>query len=329
MTLINKPTLNDICSPIEGDLREFHVTLRKELASTDPLIQEMHDHILKMAGKFLRPVLAILCSKLNGNSPKEALKLAAAIELIHTATLVHDDIIDESSFRRNQPTVHSRWGRELSIVSGDYLYAKAFLLLAGFQDTKISQAFATCAHSMCEGEMKQIEKRKDFGMAEQEYLRIIHKKTAALFQASCMGGAYLSGLDLVTLEQLGRYGFALGMAFQIVDDCLDLVGDTETLGKKAGLDLQKQDMTLPLLYLFEALTPAEKAALSGRWDSADPQELFQTIRALAQKHGAVERAMERARAYGAQAAGELKGLPASACCESLSQLIDHCLERVR
>lgn len=329
MTTAKKPTLSDICTPIEGELRDFHSELKKELSSKDVLIQDIHDHILKMTGKFLRPILTLTCSKLTGISPKEALRLAVSVELIHTATLVHDDIIDESDFRRNQPTVHSRWGRELSIVSGDYLYAKAFMILAGFGDPKISQAFASCAHIMCEGEMKQIEKRKDFGLSEEEYLRIIHKKTAALFQAACMGGAYLSGSDLVTVEKLGRYGYALGMAFQIVDDCLDLVGESGTLGKKAGLDIQKQDMTLPVLYLFEELPPTERANLIGRWESADPQELFKNVKELALRHHAVERAMERARQYGAEASETLRDLPPSTCAESLAQLIDHCLERVR
>ena len=329
MDVAKKPNLNDICQPIEEPLREFHAVLKHELASNDTLIQAMHEHILKMTGKFLRPILTLLCSRLNGSAPREALKLAAAVELIHTATLVHDDIIDESEWRRNQPTVHTRWGRELSIVSGDYLYAKAFLLLAGFQDPKISLAFASCAHIMCEGEMKQIEKRKDFAMGEQEYLKIIHKKTAALFQAACMGGAYLSGLELETVEHLGRYGFALGMAFQIVDDCLDLAGDTETLGKKAGLDLQKQDMTLPLLYLFNSLSSEEKKKLVARWQNDAPAELFLSVREMAVRTGALEKAMEKARSYGAQAADELKALPASEYAESLALLVDHCLERVR
>ncbi len=329
MTIAKKPTLTDICAPIQSELRDFHAELKKELSSKDALIQEMHEHILKMTGKFLRPILTLACSKLNGKSPKEALRLAVSVELIHTATLVHDDIIDESAFRRNQPTVHSRWGRELSIVSGDYLYAKAFMILASFEDPKISQAFAACAHIMCEGEMKQIEKRKDFGLGEEEYLRIIHKKTAALFQAACMGGAYLSGLALPTVEKLGRYGYALGMAFQIVDDCLDLVGESETLGKKAGLDLQKQDMTLPMLYLFAELPPSEKTELVQHWQTADPQELFKTVKELAMRHRAVERAMERARQYGAEALEAIKDLPSSACAESLAQLVDHCLERVR
>lgn len=328
MTVAKKPSLNDICAPIDAELKEFGLELKSQLGSSDALIQAMHDHILKMTGKFLRPILVLLCSKLNGTSPKEAMRLAAAVELIHTATLVHDDIIDDSSFRRNQPSVHSKWGRELSIVSGDYLYAKAFLLLANFQDPKISQAFASCAHIMCEGEMKQIEKRRDFAMTEPEYLRIIHKKTAALFQAACMGGAYLAGLDLPAVERLGRYGFGLGMAFQIVDDCLDLTGETQTLGKKAGLDLARHDMTLPVLYLFSDLDAAQKQALAARFESGS-EDLFEEVRSLALRHHSVEKAMERARGYAQEAAEALKELPPSACSESLSLLLDYCLERAR
>jgi octaprenyl-diphosphate synthase len=329
MTVAKKPALSDISAPIDGDLKDFSAALKKELASTDPLIQAMHEHILKMTGKFLRPMLTMLSARLNGGRSDDAVKLAVAAELIHTATLVHDDIIDDSEFRRNQPSVHSKWGRELSIVSGDYLYAKAFMILANFEDAKISKAFASCAHIMCEGEMKQIEKRKDFGMAEEEYLRIIHKKTAALFQAACMGGAYLSGMPLPTVEKVGRYGFGLGMAFQIVDDCLDLTGETATMGKKAGLDLTKHDMTLPILYLFSELTAGEKTGLLARFQTGEPDALFREVRELAQKHRAVERAMDRARRYGQEALDALKESPVSAAKESLVSLVDYCLDRAR
>ena len=318
MTIVKRPTLNDICSPIQPELKAFSQRLEKELASHDELIRGIHEHLLKMTGKFLRPMVAILCSRVENKKPEQVIPLAVSIELIHTATLVHDDIIDDSSFRRNQPSVHSKWGPEISIVSGDYLYAKAFLLLAGFQNQRISQAFASCAHVMCEGEMKQIEKRNNFLMKEEDYLKIIHQKTAALFEAACMGGAYFSGTDLENIEKLGRYGYGLGMAFQIVDDCLDIVGETETLGKTAGLDVYKNEVTLPLLYLFSDLGPGEReAAVSGH------------KRNLAAERRAVERAMQKAREYAEGSREELAGLSDSPYKESLSHLTDYCLERVR
>ncbi len=327
MTITNRPTLDEIYAPIEKDLKAFHDCLHSELASKDDLIQKIHEHILKMTGKFLRPALTLLTSRVQGGGREEAAKLATAIELIHTATLVHDDIIDNSDFRRNQPSVHARWGRDLSIISGDYLYAKAFLLLAGLNDTFLNQAFAACAHIMCEGEMKQVEKRNQFLMSEEEYLKIIHQKTAALFQAACMGGAYYSGTDEKNIHALGRYGFSLGMAFQIVDDCLDLVGETKSLGKTTGLDLTKNDVTLPLLYLLQGMPPDKRDDLIGRMKTGDVK--FEEIRAKAVEEKAVERAMAKARAYIDTALESLKGIPESVYRQSLEHLANHCIDRVR
>ncbi len=323
-----RPTLAEIYLPIEKDLEEFSVILKKELASEDALIRDIHTHLLKMTGKFLRPALTLLSARTGAHYRPEAMKLAAGIELIHTATLVHDDIIDESDFRRNQPSIHSKWGRDISIISGDYLYAKAFLLLADLQDIWVNQAFARCAHVMCEGEMKQIEKRNHFLMSEAEYLKIIHQKTAALFQAACMGGSYFSGADPSTIEKLGSYGFGLGMAFQITDDCLDIIGETESLGKTVGLDLNKNDVTLPLLYLFQALSETERAALVKEFKAGSPGLLEQIKKRMASQ-GSVERAMEKAQGYIQQALKGLEGVKDSPYKESLSQLAHHCLERVR
>ncbi len=325
MPLLNTG-LNEIYAPIEKELKAFSEQLRSELKSNDQLISQIHEHLLRMAGKFLRPALTILSSKIEDRDNPDAIKLAAAIELIHTATLVHDDVIDDSDLRRNMPSIYSKWGAEISIVSGDYLYAKAFLLLASFGDPWISQAFAACAHVICEGEMKQIEKRKAFLMSEEQYLKIIHQKTAALFQAACMGGAYLSGTSKENIASLGNYGFNLGMAFQIVDDCLDLIGDTESLGKTTGLDIYKNDVTLPLLYLFRSLTDAERTALDGQNNG---HETFQKIKNLAVQKKSVEKAMLKARNYTELAIESLKPLKDSACKESLYSLANYCVDRVR
>ena len=328
MTTLKKVTLDDICEPIRAELKAFSDRLEKELSSKDDLIRGIHAHLLKMTGKFLRPVLAILCSRVEHKKADQVIPLAVAIELIHTATLVHDDIIDDSEWRRNQPSVYSKWGREISIVSGDYLYAKAFLLLAGFQDARVSHAFAACAHVMCEGEMKQIEKRNQFLMKEEEYLKIIHQKTAALFQAACMGGAYFSGASPQNIERLGLYGFGLGMAFQIVDDCLDIVGDTETMGKTAGLDAYKNEVTLPLLYLFEELGEIECRSLLSEV-KLGRNETHQRIKRLAVEKKVVQRAMDKAREYIDRSLEELRPLGDSAYKDSLRNLADYCLERAK
>lgn len=328
MPATQKPTLEEIYAPIEGDLKAFGEVLRKELASNDELIQKMHEHILKMTGKFLRPALTVFTSKIEGGGKTdEAIRLGAAIELIHTATLVHDDIIDNSDYRRNQPSVHARWGRDLSIIAGDYLYAKAFLLLSSLSDPFLNKAMAMCAHVMCEGEMKQVEKRNQFLMSEEEYLKIIHQKTAALFQAACMGGGYYSGTSEPNVHLLGNYGFSLGMAFQIVDDCLDLTGETKTLGKTTGLDLTKNDVTLPLLYLLQAMPAPRRDSLIERMRAG--QLPFEEIRKIAVEEKAVERAMAKARGYIDSALESLKPFKDSPYRQSLEQLAHHCIDRVR
>jgi len=320
--------LDAIYAPIEEDLRDFTCRLEKELASTDGLISQIHAHLLKMTGKFLRPALTLLASRVENKKSGDAMKLAVGIELIHTATLIHDDIIDNSPLRRNQPSVHSKWGKEISIVSGDYLYAKAFLALASLKNVWVNEAFAQCAHAICEGEMKQIEKRSDFLMSEEQYLKIIHLKTAVLFQAACAGGAFFSGTSRENIEKLGDYGFQLGMAFQIVDDCLDIIGETASLGKTAGNDIYKNDVTLPLLYLFQSLNDDERRGLQKEIGRGG-RDLFEKIKGLAVERGSIEKAMARAEGYIEKALGDLNGLKASPTKESLMQLAHHCLERAR
>ena len=330
MTTALKISLESIYAPIDADLKRFGTRLKNELDSKDELIRAIHEHILKMTGKFLRPALTIFSSRIEGKPCAEsAIALGTAIELIHTATLVHDDIIDNSDFRRNQPSVHVRWGRDISIISGDYLYAKAFLLLAGLNDPFLSKAMAACAHLMCEGEMKQVEKRKQFLMNEEDYLKIIRQKTAALFQASCMGGAYYSGTSKANINKLGDYGLFLGMAFQIVDDCLDLVGESKTLGKSTGLDLTKNDVTLPLLYLLQGLPASRREELLHRMRTTGGLELFNEIKSLAIEEKAVDSAMSRAREYRDQALAALSGIRETPLKESLNHLAHYCIDRAR
>lgn len=318
--------LEDLYAPVRTELEAFRALLESEMASSDALIHDIQQHILSMRGKYLRPALTLMSSNLGERRSDAPLKLAVAVELIHTATLVHDDIIDESAFRRNRPSVHSKYGRDLSIVAGDYLYAKSFMLIAAIQDSWISQALSACARIMCEGEMKQIEKRADYLMSEEQYLKIIYQKTAILFQASCAGGGYLGGLSIDQAKRLGDYGQSLGMTFQIVDDCLDLTQETQQLGKTAGLDVEKNDVTLPILYLFEALDTAGRSELLSAIRSNEPG-LLATIRERAGATGAVERALARAEAYAQEALTALETLPASAQRDTLAALARFCYER--
>ncbi len=327
MTLLCPP-LNEIYAPIEKDLEEFSKSLKKELVSDDELINDIHQHLLKMVGKFLRPALTILCSRLENKNAPSAIQLAVAVELIHTATLIHDDIIDNSELRRNQPSIYSKWGREISIVSGDYLYAKAFRALAGLKDVWVNETFSACAQATCEGEMKQIEKRNNFLMSEAECIRIIQQKTAALFRTACACGAHLSGTSPANVEKAGSYGFHLGMAFQIVDDCLDLTGKPENLGKTTGLDIHRSDVTLPLLYLFQSLGETQRRDLFKDIEN-DGNTTLNEIKKLALESKSIDRAMTKAREYSEKASSDLTVFKDSAYKDSLAHLSGYCLERVR
>lgn len=314
--MIQTPTLSDIYRPIEKDLASFQSSLRSQLRSEDPLLQELGDYIVEIAGKHLRPALTIFTARMSGEKTDLPIRLAIAIELLHTATLIHDDIVDGSHFRRNRESLNQKWGTEIALICGDYIYAKAFSAFSEIADPRINQMFSLCALKICEGEMKQVEARRSPLVSEEKYLSMIYKKTAALFETACAAGGYAAGLPLARIQQLSEYGKAFGMAYQIADDCLDLVGTSEVLGKENGSDFEKSDPTLPLIYLM--------SEMNGDFPRSD----FAKARDLAVERGAVERSLTLARQYGAQAAAALQSSPATPCRKSLLELVDFTLQRV-
>ena len=330
--MIHTLELTDIYRPVQAELDRFKIAIRDDLRSDDPFLNSINEYLLQLSGKHLRPALAILSSRLSGNTTDTPIRLAIAIELLHTATLIHDDIIDESMFRRNQLTLNAKWGNEVSIIAGDYLYAKAFSILASFQDPLLNAAFSQCARTMCEGEMKQVEKRKDLFIGEDAYLTIILKKTASLFQAACAAGGYFSHpQDRGRIEALNEYGKNLGMAFQITDDCLDITGKEEQLGKNPGLDIQKNDATLPLIYYAETLdrdSQREFFALLTSPSENGRRETFEKIKSQITASGVLDKCMERAQHYAGAAHEAVRRLPESVYRKSLSDLVDYTIQRV-
>lgn len=314
--MIQTPTLADIYRPIEKDLADFQTSLKSQLRSDDPLLQELGHYIVEIAGKHLRPALTILTARMSGERTDLPIRMAIAIELLHTATLIHDDIVDGSKFRRNRESLNQRWGTEIALIGGDYIYAKAFSALSDIADPRANQMFSLCALKICEGEMKQVETRKTPYVSEEKYLSMIYKKTAVLFETACAAGGYAAGLSLPEIAKLAEYGKAFGMAYQIADDCLDLVGTAEVLGKENGSDFEKSDPTLPLIYLM--------GELNGDFPSRD----FAKARDLAVERGAVERSLALAKRYGAEASAALASVPAGPCRKSLQDLIDFTLQRV-
>jgi heptaprenyl diphosphate synthase len=244
-----RESLPRIYQPIRPELDLFSKRLKSSLVSPHPLVQNISSHLLNKPGKWLRPALAIFSSRLAGRKNPRVVPFAVAVELAHIATLVHDDIIDESSRRRGQPTVYSKWGKDISIIAGDYLYAKACTHLTDLDLHTLGQLLLDCAKSMCEGQFRQVEKRNGTLLTEKEYLRIAEQKTASLFRAACLGGALLSGIPKKSVSAIGLYGYYLGVAFQIADDCLDMM-DT---GVDAAGDIRVHDATLPYIYFLRSL----------------------------------------------------------------------------
>ncbi len=314
--MIQSPTLADIYRPIQKDLIDFKDDLKKHLSSEDPLLGEMGNYIIEISGKQLRPALILLTARMCGNKTDLPIRMAIAIELLHTATLIHDDIVDGSKFRRGRETLNQRWGTDIALICGDYIYAKAFAALSNIADARVNQMFSECALRICEGEMKQIETRQTAILTEETYLTMIYKKTAVLFETACAAGGYAAGKSLPQIQKLAQYGKSFGLAYQIADDCLDLIGTAEVLGKENGSDFEKSDPTLPMIYLMNEL--------NGDFPAKD----FIKARDLAVERGAVTRSLALAKKHAAQAVASLADSPDSPCRKSLLDLIDFTLQRV-
>jgi octaprenyl-diphosphate synthase len=255
---ISPPDHADLYAPIARDLAEVERILRATLASTQTGVAKLLGHLAHFRGKRLRPALLLLTAHACGNVTREHHVLGAVVEMIHTATLVHDDVLDNASVRRHVPTINAGWGNQASILLGDYLFTHAFHLSSTLDDVRACRLIGEATNRLCAGELQQICERGNLALSEEEYFKIIDAKTAELTSCCCRLGALYSGMSEDIVESLARYGRYLGLAFQIADDVLDLVGDEEVTGKSLGTDLEQQKLTLPLIRLL-AEAPAEQA----------------------------------------------------------------------
>lgn len=320
--------LKDIYRPIASAMGSFDGMIEKEFSCEDPVLRDLGRYLVNIAGKRIRPALAIFSSRLYGDNGDIPVRLSLAVELLHTATLIHDDIIDGSTFRRHEKSLNARWGNDISIILGDYLYSRAFFILAGTHLTGIFELFSECAQRICEGELKQIERRNDLSMSEKLYRDIITKKTASLFETAALIGPTLHPTSPGDREALTQYGRCLGIAFQISDDCLDLIGNEQEMGKMPGLDLEKCDVTLPLIFLYQRLDPKERGRLEDWIGQNGARNHFREIQAWALKHGAVESSMRLAESEAYKAVRCLEGFPRTDIRTSLEALAEHIVNRV-
>ncbi len=250
--------LSRVFAPVQTQLDEVDRRITAQTAAFDPAIEGYVAYAIGGGGKRLRPLLALLSGGATGSLGSGHLDLAVIVELIHLATLVHDDIMDEAERRRSQPTVNARWGNSLSVLLGDVLFAHALNLATDFEDTHISRTIARTATEVCSGEMIQTQRRFDLQLSREEYFRIIGMKTGSLFACAAELGAVISGASEENVARLKSFGAKIGTAYQIYDDCLDIAGTEAETGKTLGTDLRKGKLTLPVLTLLESASAFDR-----------------------------------------------------------------------
>ena len=251
-------TLSTVAASVQAELDEVESRIAQQASEFDPAIEGYVTYAIGGRGKRLRPVLALLSGGATGGITSAHVDLAMIVELIHIATLVHDDIMDEAERRRSQPTVNARWGNSLSVLLGDCLFAQALNLSTNFERAEVSRAIAKAAREVCSGEIIQTQRRFDLHLGIDEYLRIVMMKTGALFAVAAELGAVLNEASPETAQALQHYGMRIGAAYQIYDDCIDIAGDESSIGKTLGSDLRKGKLTLPVLMLLKSAPATDR-----------------------------------------------------------------------
>jgi len=313
-------TIKDLLDKVET---QFHKELKPESNSLADLIA----HISKYKGKRLRPALVLLSGKCIGELVPQHIDLAVVVEMVHTATLVHDDIIDEASIRRHVETVNSKWGREISILFGDYLFSRGFTILSALDSQVATLLLSQTVNIMSEGELIQLQRRYDMELSENDYFDIIERKTASLCAASCRLGATFAGANRKISDMLYNYGLKIGIAFQIVDDCLDIMGTEEEIGKSLNSDIQKGKLTLPLIRLVNQLPRNKLETTKALIFQHSEKENKNSILELLTEHDAVEYAFNTAKNIVKQAQEEIAPLPDSKYKTALLELADFIVTR--
>jgi octaprenyl-diphosphate synthase len=324
-TLNGTPPLT-FAAPVAGDLAEVERILARTLESPRPYVAQLVTHLGHYRGKRLRPILLLLTARACGDVTNAHHVLGAVVEMIHTATLVHDDVLDHATVRRHVPTVNAHWDNHSSILLGDYLFTHAFHLTATLGEARACEIIGEATNRVCEGELQQIAERGNLAISEKEYFSIIDGKTAELTSCCCRLGAMYSGMSDEVVERLARFGRALGVAFQIADDLLDLVGEERTTGKSLGTDLDQQKLTLPLIRMLDRSESDVAIRIRQILNSPENHKREALVPFLADT-GALAYSRRRAGEFAAQARAELDCLPSSECRSILEILTNQVVNR--
>jgi octaprenyl-diphosphate synthase len=319
-------TLEPVQRLIADEMRAVDEVIRQRLHSEVVLIRQVADYIVGSGGKRLRPALVILSAGACGYSGSAHYQLAAVVEFIHTATLLHDDVVDESELRRGKATANSMFGNPASVLVGDFLYSRAFQMMVDVQDMRVMQVLADATNTIAEGEVLQLLNCNDPDVSEDRYLHVIRSKTAKLFEAAGRLGAILSRASPEVEEGLGRYGMHLGTAFQLIDDVLDYSGDHLETGKNLGDDLSEGKPTLPLIHAMRHGSATQAGVIRAAIERGGLSE-FQPVVAAIQDTGALDYSRRRAEAESKRAVAALQALPPSTYHDSLIQLAAFAVSR--
>lgn len=318
--------LRDIQAPVRPDLEAVGQELWRIVSADVPLVQNVQEHLMGMKGKLFRPTLLLLSSSVEGESPRRAVTFAAIIELIHLATLVHDDAVDHSVLRRGMPTLNALFSHQVSVIMGDYLYLRALRELVTIGDLEAMRAITFASNEMTLGEIRQLAQYDALSFSERDYETLIRAKTAALFMAACDVGAQCGAPQ--HREALSRFGERLGMAFQVADDLLDYTEQQEMTGKPSGLDLKEHKVTLPLIAALREMPASARARVDALFASAEPEEeAIAEVVTIVREHGGLEYARRRADQYSREAEEALAELPEGPSKSSLLDAIGYVVER--
>jgi len=321
-------SLKLICLPVQPLLERVEAELAAQTLSDTSLISEAARYVLQNGGKRIRPALLLLMSKMLGASESAAVKLSAAVEMIHAASLMHDDVLDNASLRRGKPAANVKWGNQVSVLVGDFLWCKASLLAVSEKNEAIMGAMAGAAQATVEGEILEIVKSNDFGIGVEEYLKIITLKTARLFSCACEVAAIIAGVPDGVISLAKKFGLSLGVAFQLTDDVLDYDSSIERFGKRAGTDLCEGRITLPVINTLRACGDDEKKMIKEAiLSSAAPEGRLKEIVSVMKKYNALSSALDLAKEYSLKAKEELMSFKPSLERDSLISIAQYSVTR--
>jgi octaprenyl-diphosphate synthase len=317
---------SQLFGPVASDFKAINELIESSLHSRVPLVAEIAAYLVQAGGKRLRPLLVLLAARSCGDSSPHPVKLAVAIEFLHTAMLLHDDVVDESTLRRGRRTANAEWGNAASVLVGDFLHSRAFELMVELGNIDVMALISKATNGIAEGEVQQLTLLQNTSTSEADYLEVIYRKTALLFEVSAESGAVLGGASASEAAAYREYGRHLGLAFQLMDDWLDYEGSAQDLGKNTGDDLAEGKVTLPIILALQAAGASDRRILEQA--ITQPGSIaFEDVRCIAERCGGIETTKHRAAAEASLAESALQDLPDSACKSQMIRLSQFAVER--